>query len=203
MQCDLRYPLVGEHPIGERCPNCFSETSLVLGAELTHENPTENLVKPDIPFHVLLDNIRSAWNVGAILRCADGLGLEHAYLCGITPPADQPAVKKTSLGAESSVAWSHHKNSLTLINRLKDQGFYILALEFAPNSAPIEQWQPIKTEKRPIVLVLGNEITGIDSQILEACHDAVHINMLGEKRSLNVAVAFAIAAFQLMKENLH
>ena len=78
---------------------------------------------------VLLDNIRSAWNVGSILRSADGFGFSHAYLCGITPTGDNEAVTKTSLGAEDSVPWSHHKDAVKLAKGLKTEGWRIYVLE--------------------------------------------------------------------------
>src|SRR5215208_4800577 len=107
--CGLRYPLVEGHPFGTRCPTCMGETRVILRRKL--------MIEPDFVSHpkqihrkqqeerrtnsaVLLDNIRSAWNVGSILRSADGFGFRHAYLCGITPTADNEAVMKTALGAE-------------------------------------------------------------------------------------------------------
>ncbi|MFT3894729.1 MAG: hypothetical protein QM730_24125 [Anaerolineales bacterium] len=113
--CGLRYPLVQGHPHGTRCPICMGSTRVILSRELIYE-PTGDLSRGGSKsfltpapsarkagFAVLMDNIRSAWNVGSIFRSADGFGFVHAYLCGITPTPEVEAVAKTSLGAEDSV----------------------------------------------------------------------------------------------------
>jgi tRNA G18 (ribose-2'-O)-methylase SpoU len=148
---------------------------------------------------VLLDNIRSAWNVGSILRSADGFGFAHAYLCGITPAADNEAVTKTSLGAEDAVPWSSHKDAVKLVKGLKAEGWRVYALEDAPRSLPISR----HTNDRPpgpAVLILGNEVTGVDPDLLDLCDQIVYIPMLGDKKSFNVAIAFGIAAYALSKQ---
>src|SRR6185503_3266240 len=100
--CGLRYPLMVNHPFGTRCPVCMGETRVVLQRSLRAKDRTWEVQKEGsgLNFAVLLDNIRSAWNVGSILRSADGFGFSHAYLCGITPTGDNESVTKTSLGAE-------------------------------------------------------------------------------------------------------
>src|SRR3972149_742444 len=136
--CGLRYPLKAEHPFGLRCPDCMGETQSVLKIELNDQKFIEedapspdilekNIYKPAIS--VLVDNIRSAWNVGSLFRTADGFGFSHAYLCGITPTPDLEAVQKTALGAENFVHWSYHKDAVKLARKLKKEGFKIWALE--------------------------------------------------------------------------
>jgi tRNA G18 (ribose-2'-O)-methylase SpoU len=158
------------------------------------EVPREGDTLPEgIKFHVLLDNIRSAWNVGSILRTADGFGFEHAYLCGISPTPEQAEVRKTALGAEESVTWSTHRNGLEQVQRLQEAGWLILALEKTKMSIPIQvasQW----LKQGQSVLVLGNEVTGVDPEILALADCVAHIPMRGQKRSFNVAVAFGAAA---------
>jgi tRNA G18 (ribose-2'-O)-methylase SpoU len=160
---------------------------------------------------VLLDNIRSAWNVGSILRSADGFGFTHAYLCGITPPADNEAVTKTSLGAEDSVPWSYHKDALQLAKGLKAEGWKVYALEEDPRSLPISQFSnhqslnhksPDHKFYNPAVLIVGNEVTGVDPDLLDLCDGIIHIAMFGEKKSFNVAIAFGIAAYALNVQQL-
>lgn len=163
--------------------------------------PLPDLTTPPAPERkgasaVLLDNIRSAWNVGSILRSADGFGFAHAYLCGITPTPDHEAVTKTSLGAEDSVTWSYHKDAVKLVRGLKKETWRVWALEEAERALPIRFAVPSKTS-RPIVLVLGSEVTGVDPGLLEQCDEIFYIPMRGEKESFNVAMAFSIAAYQM------
>ncbi len=220
--CGLRYPLVQGHPFGTRCPACMGETRLLLSRQLAAEpNPTpafpkfarkDLIANPNMhnefgegvrrtggTFAVLLDNIRSAWNVGSILRSADGFGFMHVYLCGITPTADNEAVTKTSLGAEDSVPWSYHKDAVRLVKGLKTEGWKIYALEEDPRSLPISQLPDFQSTKSPIpsVLMIGNEVAGVDPELLDLCDTIFYIPMFGEKKSFNVATAFGIAAYAL------
>lgn len=145
---------------------------------------------------VLLDNVRSAWNVGSIFRSADGFGFKHAYLCGITPTPENDAVTKTSLGAEDAVTWSYHKDAVKLVRGLKKEGSQVWALEEHERAIPIsthfDSLLPI-----PVILILGSEVTGVDPGLLELADKIFHIPMHGAKSSFNVAIAFGIAAYQL------
>jgi len=152
---------------------------------------------------VLLDNIRSAWNVGSILRSADGFGFAHAYLCGITPTPEKEAVTKTSLGAEDSVTWSYHKDAVKLIKGLKKEGWHISALEDDNRAIAItskfKSGAKENASDQKSVLIVGNEIVGVDPGLLDLCERIFYIPMWGEKKSFNVAIAFSIAAFQMQK----
>ena len=147
---------------------------------------------------MLLDNIRSAWNVGSILRTADGFAFSHAYLCGITPTPDNEAVAKTSLGAENSVSWSYHKDAVKLVHGLIKEGWCVWALEEDERSQPIQAAVDANT-RQPVLLILGNEVTGVDPGLLGLCEEIFYIPMRGEKKSFNVAMAFSIAAYQIRK----
>lgn len=217
--CGLRYPLVQGHPFGTRCPACMGETRVALSRRLAAgPGPTPPLPKSDKQFladnpntrggfgegvrrtggafAALLDNVRSAWNAGSILRSADGFGFTHVYLCGITPTGDNEAVAKTSLGAEDSVPWSYHKDALKLVKGLKAEGWKVYALEEDPRSLPISQFTNSRFPE-PAVLIVGNEVTGVDPELLDQCDKIFYIPMLGEKKSFNVAIAFGIAAYAL------
>jgi tRNA G18 (ribose-2'-O)-methylase SpoU len=150
---------------------------------------------------VLLDNIRSAWNVGSILRSAEGFGYAHAYLCGITPTPNNEPVQKTSLRAEESVIWSYHKDALKLVKSLKKEGWKIIALEEDERAVPLESdGLPSRMgEQAPRlqILIVGNEVTGVDSDLLDLCDTIYYIPMHGQKRSFNVAIAFGIAAYTI------
>jgi tRNA G18 (ribose-2'-O)-methylase SpoU len=152
---------------------------------------------------VLLDNIRSAWNVGSIFRSADGFGFVHAYLCGITPTPEVEAVIKTSLGAEDSVPWSYHKDAVKLVKGLKKEGFRILALEEDERAISINDASSSLVTTRSAqreILILGSEVTGVDPGLLDLCDEILYIPMRGEKKSFNVAMAFSIAAYALTRD---
>lgn len=198
--CGLRYPLpipIG-HSLNKRCPACMGETRLILSRNLStesrHTRPESSLRKHE--HSVLLDNIRSAWNVGSILRTADGFGFSHAYTCGITPAPDNELVKKTSLGAENSVAWTSHKDAVVLATELKSKKIKLMALEEHERSIPLMKISNQVLTNRS-VLIVGNEITGVDPRLLDLCDEIYHIPMYGEKKSFNVAIAFAVAAYTL------
>jgi tRNA G18 (ribose-2'-O)-methylase SpoU len=144
---------------------------------------------------VLLDNIRSGWNVGAILRSADGFGFYHAFLCGITPTGDNETVTKTALGAQDSVPWSHHGDAVKLVRGLKAEGWKVYALEEDRRATELHAL-PGDLAKQE-VLIVGNEVTGVDPELLDLCDSILYIPMRGEKRSFNVAIAFGIAAYAL------
>lgn len=203
--CGLRYPLVEGHPFGIRCPVCAGDTQIALKRELNSEIGTDRAPRDGNTkmIAVLLDNIRSAWNVGSILRSADGFGFHHAYLCGITPTADHEAVTKTSLGAEDSVTWSYHKDAVKLVKGLKSEAWKVYALEDDARAVDIGQAFSLLSQAQPAVLIVGNEVTGVDPELLDLCDEIFYIPMRGEKRSFNVAIAFGIAAFALTAQEIH
>ena len=150
---------------------------------------------------MLLHNIRSLHNVGSILRTADAVGVEKLYLCGITPsPLDRLGVvrgdiAKTALGAEKKVAWEQVTSTSRLINKLKQEGFTIVALELDKRAVSLYDLDSRLRGK--IVLIVGAEVEGIPQAVLKKCDTILEIPMVGSKESLNVAVAFGIAAFHL------
>lgn len=204
ISCGLRYPLIDANTFGTRCPACLGETRLTI--RLEKKSPSDS--EPKRPssldssralptrFAVLLDNIRSAWNVGSIFRSADGFGFTHAYLCGITPTPESEAVTKTSLGAEDTVTWSYHKDAVQLALGLKKEGWRVWALEEHDRAVSLTAF-PRDESSIPSILIIGNEVTGVDPDLLELSDSIFHIRMRGEKTSFNVAVAFGIAAYQL------
>ena len=147
----------------------------------------------------MLDNIRSAFNVGGIFRTADGVGVEHLYLCGITPvPGVHPALAKTALGAENTVPWSSHNNALSVAENLREQGVTLLAVERTPESIPIQDCSLSRFDDRKIALILGHERAGVDPGLLALTDAVIALPMVGGKASLNVAVAFGVAAYWLV-----
>ena len=193
--CRFRFPVTDSRASGEICPVCRTPTALAATyAGSFKPEPLDLPVEPVI--EVLLDNIRSIYNVGSILRTADGAGVRHLHCCGITPPLDHPKIGKTALGAEKSVRWTRYANGLETAVSLKERGYQLLALECTPDATmlPDVQLDPVGA---PVVLVVGNEIAGVDPGILAICDLTIMLPMQGVKNSLNVASAFAVAVYAL------
>ncbi len=146
---------------------------------------------------VIAEDIRSLWNVGSIFRTADGAGISHLYLCGITGIPPRKQIAKTSLGAEDSVPWQYARHALEPIASLKAQRITIVALERTAASMPLSDVLKEDKLKPPVCLVVGNEVTGISLETLSACDYICHLPMHGVKESLNVSVAFGVAAYML------
>lgn len=144
-------------------------------------------------FVLILPNIRSGHNVGAIFRTADGAGVDKLYITGFTPCPPHTQIDKVSLGAEKWMPWEYRKQTGKLLKELKEMGYNIVALEQTKTSQNIFNWQP----KFPIALILGNEKTGVSKSLLKYCDESVEIPMLGKKNSLNVSVATGIAMYRI------
>lgn len=144
--------------------------------------------------HLVAANVRSAYNVGALLRTADSLGVTKMWMAGYTPSGDHPAVKKTALGAEETVTWEHIPDVIGCLERLKQEGVRVVGLELAEGAKDILSYTPTF----PMALVLGNEVEGLSALQLKACHETVMIPQKGSKESLNVMVAAGIAAWVLL-----
>ena len=146
-------------------------------------------------FSLILPNIRSCHNVGAMFRTADVFGFEKLYLVGYTAQPPKPQIDKVSLGAEQWVPWEHRDDLAELIADLQQKGTKVLALEKSQTSTDIRDFQPQKGED--IALVVGNEVTGIVPEIEQLCDGVVHISMYGKKESLNVSIAAGVAMYIL------
>lgn len=149
-----------------------------------------------LPVYIILNSIRSSYNVGSIFRTSDGAMIEKLYLCGYTPHPPKKEVLKTALGAQNSVAWEYVKEARDVIIQLKSQGVKIGALELTENSIPHYSFL---NSSFPVALLIGNEITGVSQELLDLCDFALEIPQYGIKQSLNVAVAYGIAVFELRK----
>ena len=152
------------------------------------------------PVVVVLDNIRSLYNTGSILRTADAAGVERVVLCGITPRPDQGsrqrrAIAKTALGAEESVAWEYEPTTRTALERAKAAGYEIAAVETAPDAVNLFEWTP----RWPVCLVFGHERSGVSDDLVTEFDIVVRIPMLGRKRSLNVATAAGVVLYELVR----
>ena len=178
--------------------------------KLTHDEISENRSTLEtlhkvkkLPVYVLLNSIRSSYNVGSIFRTSDGAMIEKLILSGYTPhppredlPSGKKDVLKTALGSTESVRWDYIKNPVEAIKEIKSKGIKICALELTENSKPYHE---ITKKDFPLCLVVGNEITGVSQDILDLCDYSIEIPQYGIKQSLNVAVAYGIAIFELRK----
>lgn len=149
-----------------------------------------------LPVAVLLDNIRSMYNVGAFFRAADGVRLEKLCLCGITAHPPKSAISKTALGAEETVTWEHDWDAIKMAEGMRGNGFEIAAIETSMHSIDLFEWRP----RFPVCVVFGNEVEGLRPELLEMADTHVRIPMLGQKNSLNVATAGGIVLYELLRK---
>ncbi|RMF60458.1 MAG: TrmH family RNA methyltransferase [Bacteroidetes bacterium] len=148
------------------------------------------------PVSVLVDNVRSLYNVGSIFRTSDAARIEHLYLTGITPTPDHPGLQKTALGAQDTVRWSAVSNPVDVIERLRRQGYTIAALEITDAPTAIAD---LATHHFPLCLILGHEVHGVSDDLLALSDLALEIPQYGTKQSLNVAVAYGIAVYGIVE----
>lgn len=149
-----------------------------------------------LPVYVILNSIRSSYNVGSIFRTSDGAMIEKLYLCGYTPFPPKKEVLKTALGSQDSVKWEYVKEAKDVVTQLKSKGIKIAALELTEGSIPHYSF-PVS--EFPVALLIGNEIKGVSQELLDLCDYALEIPQYGIKQSLNVAVAYGIAVFELRR----
>ncbi len=149
--------------------------------------------EPKLPLSILLNDIRSLYNVGSIFRTADGIGVEKIWICGITGFPPDPQISKTALGAEEEVPWEYRKEACSVLRELKAKGYQIVFLEQVAGSMPYQEYEPAP----PVCLVVGNETMGVSGELLGLCDRTIEIDMAGLKNSLNVAVALGVVGFYL------
>jgi 23S rRNA (guanosine2251-2'-O)-methyltransferase len=154
----------------------------------------EGIVK--IPVVMLLDNVRSLYNVGAFFRTADGAGIEKLYLCGITGKPPEKAICKTALGAENTVAWEYADDAVAVIEGLRARGFEIAAIETTVRSVDLFDWNP----RFPVCVLFGHEVEGLRPEVEALADTHVRLPMLGLKHSLNVATAAGVVGYELLRK---
>lgn len=171
--------------------------------KLSHAEISENRATletlPDVkklPVVVVLNSIRSSYNVGSIFRTSDGAMIEKLYLCGYTPHPPKKEVLKTALGSQDSVDWEFVEDPKFVVTELKEKGYTICALEQTDSNI---SYTEIKKTNLPLCLIVGNEISGVNQDLIDLCDITIEIPQFGIKQSLNVAVAYGIAIFELRK----
>lgn len=154
-----------------------------------------------LPLTLVIDNVRSLNNIGSIFRTCDGFGVEHIMLCGISATPPSVEIHKTALGAEDSVDWSYHPYTIDAVRRLKDMGYTVCCLEQVKDSVALQDYK-ITPDKR-YALVVGNEVDGVDAEVVNQCDVALEIPQCGTKHSLNVSVSTGIAIWHFFAQALH
>ena len=166
--------------------------------ELDRLSPTAYAATDKLPLSLILDNIRSANNVGSLFRTADCFALHHVYLCGITATPPHRDILKTALGATDTVSWSHHASCTELVQRLISAGTQVQCLEQTERSTSLHDYTvPSIT---PLALVVGNEVQGVAQEVIDLSHGTIEIAQYGTKHSLNVAVSAGIAVWELSRQ---
>jgi tRNA G18 (ribose-2'-O)-methylase SpoU len=150
------------------------------------------------PVSVVLENIRSLYNVGSIFRTSDGAFVERLYLCGYTGYPPRKEIDKTALGSVESVNWKRVEDTACAVEECRSAGYQIVSLEHTDRSRPYNKVE----YKFPVCLIVGNEVEGVSSGLVESSHMAIDIPMYGIKQSLNVAVAYGIVVFHMIDEYL-
>lgn len=170
-------------------------------AELQRLSPTEYREIEKAPVCLILDDIRSANNVGSVFRTADCLALRHVYLCGITATPPHRDILKTALGATESVSWSYHDSCAALVAQLKADNYEVYALEQTHNATRLRDFTADAAQ--PLVIVVGNEVNGVQQAVIDQCRGTIEIEQFGTKHSLNVAVATGMVAYHLARLYRH
>lgn len=147
-----------------------------------------------IPLTVVLDDVRSMYNVGSVFRTADAFRVESIYLCGITACPPHQEIHKTALGAEDSVEWTHVKDTVEALNRLKADGYEVIAIEQVEGSTMLQDFE-VDTNKK-YAIVLGNEVKGVKQEVVDMCDGCIEIPQYGTKHSLNVSTAAGIVLWK-------
>ncbi|MBR4130841.1 MAG: RNA methyltransferase [Bacteroidaceae bacterium] len=150
------------------------------------------------PIVVVLDHVRSLYNVGSVFRSSDAFRIEGVFLCGITARPPHPEIHKTALGAEESVPWKYFEKTEDAVSLLKEEGYTVLAVEQCEGSTMLQNFQ--RQPDRKYAIVLGNEVKGVQQQIVDSCDGCLEIPQFGTKHSLNVSVAAGIVLWHLSRK---
>ena len=167
----------------------------LLNIELGRVTAEEYRKLPDSGIEIILDNIRSAHNVGSVFRSADSFKADKVWLCGIcaTPPSAE--IHKSALGAEFSVEWGYEKDTLSLVKRLKEEGYTVLSVEQTVHSVMLDKFKP--ETGRKYALVFGNEVDGVQQEVVDASDGVLEIPQYGTKHSLNISVSAGIVLWHI------
>lgn len=150
------------------------------------------------PLVIVLDNVRSMHNVGSAFRTADAFAVERILLCGITGTPPHREIEKTALGATQSVTWEYYKNSIDAVHQLKAEGYTLLAIEQVENSVSLDEYQPDPQQK--LALIFGNEVNGVEEEVIQVADTCLEIPQFGTKHSFNVSVTIGIVLWDFINK---
>lgn len=167
----------------------------LLNEELDRKSVEEFQNSSKTPIIIILDNVRSLNNVGSVFRTADAFLLEAVYLCGITGKPPHKEIQKTALGATETVAWKYFQNTLEAVEELKRKEYLIYSIEQAESSVMLNNFIPDRNKK--LALVFGNEVKGVEQDVIDASNGVIEIPQVGTKHSLNIAVSVGIVVWDL------
>ena len=170
----------------------------LLNSELSRLSVEEFKQAGKLPLVLVLDNIRSQHNIGAAFRTADAFRIEKIYLCGISSPPPSAEIHKAALGAEDTVAWHYEKETVHLITHLREEDYHLIAIEQVEDSISLHDFQPQKNKK--YALIFGNEVKGVQQQVVDACDISLEIPQQGTKHSLNVSVSIGVVLWDIVSK---
>lgn len=170
----------------------------LLNEELGRPTVEEYAVQEKLPVVVVLDNVRSAQNVGSFFRTADAFGMERIALCGISATPPNREIHKTALGSEQSVAWEYHSSTLDCVAKLREDGYRIIAVEQIEGATMLNDFRVEEGAK--YALIFGNEVEGVDQAVADVVDGAIEIPQVGIKHSLNVSVSAGVLMWELFRQ---
>ena len=171
--------------------------------EMGRMNPEEFRASEKMPLIVVLDDVRSMYNVGSVFRTADAFRVEAIYLCGITAQPPHPEIHKTALGAEDTVAWQHFDTALEAVEELKKKGYTVFSIEQCEGSTLLSTLNLQSSTLNPkYALILGNEVKGVHQEVVDASDGCIEIPQFGTKHSLNVSTTAGIVIWEFAKRLL-
>jgi 23S rRNA (guanosine2251-2'-O)-methyltransferase len=148
------------------------------------------------PITIVLDNVRSALNVGSVFRTADAFLIENIILCGITATPPNKEIRKVALGATDSVNWQFEENTFDAVLKLKKNGYHIMGIEQADKSSKLNDFT---LPNKPIAIIMGNEVNGVSEDVISICNEVMEITQFGTKHSLNISVTTGIIIWELWR----
>ena len=186
----------------------------LLNIELGRVSAEKYRELPDSGIVVVLDNVRSAHNVGSVFRTSDSFKVDKVFLCGICPVPPSAEIHKSGLGAEDSVGWEYCEDTMVAVERLRNEGYTIVSVEQTVNSVKLDRFRPYATQEsaagtsigpipsKKYALIFGNEVDGVSQEIVDASDFSLEIPQFGMKHSLNISVSAGVVLWHLTLERL-
>lgn len=167
-------------------------------SELNRKSVQDFKEATKLPIHIILDNIRSAHNIGSVFRTADAFLIKKIHLCGVCATPPDKSIRKTALGATDSVEWEYYKNTTDLVKTLKTQGIQVLAIEQTESALMLQDFQPVANQE--YALVFGNEVKGVQQEVINHSDQVLEIPQYGTKHSLNIAVSTGVVCWDVVSK---